>query len=465
LKKISVAFLIFASLAAAGVSRLAAAPRLTPDERLVAVSSIPTEMDPDSFIAAALIASASDDGLMAERADRARELARRLQAELGVVDDERRAAEYVLTFLYRNVLSRYSLNQTRVDLAIDTGEYNCVSSAILYAYFAKSVGLRVRGVETPQHSFCVVTIGGAEIDVETTNPFGFNPGSSKELPSTGEGMKAYAVVPKTYYANRKTVDDRRLVALIYLNRISALERGGGFEQSVGLAVDAAALQGLGLDGPDIQARVLNYAGSISRAGRHGEALDFIARVTDRLGDGPQYRAFYATAVSAIVAKALQEGRNADALAAIDEHRQRLDAQTAKGLARAVRTRELFAAINEESLDRALADIDRYRAEIAPEDFTKLVVFAFSREAKRVGGDGRWLDAAAVIDRGLKRLPDDRDLLSLRAAYRHNHGVEVHNQFARLYNQGKMAEARRVVEEGLRAVPESAMLQADLRSLR
>jgi hypothetical protein len=96
------------------------------------------------------------------------------------------------------------------------------------------------------------------------------------------------------------------------------------------------------------------------------------------------------------------------------------------------------------------------AGIAPEDFTKLVVFAFSREAKRVGGDGRWLDAAAVIDRGLKRLPDDRDLLSLRAAYRHNHGVEVHNQFARLYNQGKMAEARRVVEEGLRAVPESAM---------
>lgn len=465
MKKLSATILLCTSLAAVGVPRLAAEPRLSPDERLVAVSDIPTEMDPDSFIAAALIASSADDGSMAERAGRAQELARRLQAELGAAPDERRAAEYVLTFLYRNVLSRYSLTQTRVDLALDTGEYNCVSSAILYAYFAKSIGLRVRGVETPQHSFCVVTVGGVEIDVETTNPFGFNPGSSKELPSMGEGMKAYAVVPKTYYANRKPIDDRRLVTLIYLNRISALERGGDFEKSVGLAVDAAALQRQSLDGPDIQARVLNYAGSLSRAGRHGEALDFIARVADRLGDGPQYRAFYANAVSAIVAKALQEGRNADAFAAIDAYRPRLDEQTAKNLTRAVRTRMLFAVINEEELDRALAEINRYRAEIAPDDFTKLVVFAFSREAKRVGGDGRWLDAAAVIDRGLARLPDNRDLVSLRAAYRHNHGVEVHNQFARLYNQGKMAEARRVVEEGLRAVPESAMLQADLRSLK
>jgi pyruvate/2-oxoglutarate dehydrogenase complex dihydrolipoamide acyltransferase (E2) component len=76
------------------------------------------------------------------------------------------------------------------------------------------------------------------IDVETTNPYGVDPGRQKEIPTAQAAQKRYVLVPQTKYRNRKAVSDRRLIALVYNNRISALERKGRYEESVGLAVDA-----------------------------------------------------------------------------------------------------------------------------------------------------------------------------------------------------------------------------------
>ncbi len=96
----------------------------------------------------------------------------------------------VLKYLYRDYLKKYDLNQTKLDTAIETGNYNCVSSAVLYLAAAKAAGLQVYGQHTTQHAFCSIYVNSQKenqaakaikIDVETTNPYGFNPGSKEEI--------------------------------------------------------------------------------------------------------------------------------------------------------------------------------------------------------------------------------------------------------------------------------------------
>ena len=125
----------------------------------------------------------------------------------------------VLKLLYEDYLTAYNLDQTRTNVALQTGIYNCVSSALLYMAAAKAAGLDVRGQKTTEHAFCSIYVPGSKsgqlrkIDVETTNPYGFNPGSREEIENEDK-IKGYYVVPKKYYANRQEVSDKAFAGLI-----------------------------------------------------------------------------------------------------------------------------------------------------------------------------------------------------------------------------------------------------------
>ena len=125
----------------------------------------------------------------------------------------------VLKLLYMDTLKHYEAGQTKIDVALQTGNYNCVSSALRYMAAAKTAGLDVRGQKTPDHAFCSVYISGKRIDVETTNPYGFNPGSREAIEHENV-IKGYYVVPKTYYSNRREVRDALFTGLIAGNLCS-----------------------------------------------------------------------------------------------------------------------------------------------------------------------------------------------------------------------------------------------------
>ncbi|MCL2759905.1 MAG: hypothetical protein FWD22_06795, partial [Treponema sp.] len=93
----------------------------------------------------------------------------------------REKAEFILTYMHSNILRRYSLLQTRVDTMFTNGSYNCVSSAALFIILCRSMGINTSGVITKEHAFVIVHIDGQDIDVETTNRFGFDPGNRKEF--------------------------------------------------------------------------------------------------------------------------------------------------------------------------------------------------------------------------------------------------------------------------------------------
>lgn len=72
-------------------------------------------------------------------------------------------------------LGSYELQQNRLTGIFDRGNYNCISSAMLYAVLARSFDLPVRGVVVPTHAFIELGVPGAKIlEVETTTDTGFD---------------------------------------------------------------------------------------------------------------------------------------------------------------------------------------------------------------------------------------------------------------------------------------------------
>ena len=64
---------------------------------------------------------------------------------------------------------------SRITGIFDKGNYNCISSAMLYAILARSFDLPVRGVTVPTHAFIEMGLPGAKIlEVETTSDTGYD---------------------------------------------------------------------------------------------------------------------------------------------------------------------------------------------------------------------------------------------------------------------------------------------------
>ena len=63
--------------------------------------------------------------------------------------------EALLVFLHGpdGVLRKYRASQTRVDILLDEGSFNCVSSALVYYVLARGLGMAVGAVGTRDHAF------------------------------------------------------------------------------------------------------------------------------------------------------------------------------------------------------------------------------------------------------------------------------------------------------------------------
>lgn len=447
------------------------APRLTVDPRLLGLEQLASPMDSADFARYALIASGASDETIEALLSRLSDAAAELKNSLPSNADDRMKAEAALTILYAKYLSKYSEFQTRVDTAILTGEYNCVSSAILYYYFARSVGLNAEGVETPLHALCTVLIGGKKIDVETTNPYGFDPGLKKERGSKNEpegaadAQKKYYIVPQTNYRNRNPIDERRLITLAYNNRISLLERKGDFEQAVGLAVDAYALQGYPAQKKDMSERFINYAVILSQKGRDIDGVDFIIEASKVWGDNPEYSQYASGAVGTVLNTLMSKQDYDGGFALLEKYSFRMEKSQYSSMFRALNLNYLAFMLETKGMEDSLPIIRETKPFLAKTDYENMLTHAWSTGGDKIAQTGKWLEASAVLDLGLQELPGNANLTTQRRIYRQNYAIEIHNKAGKAFNAGDKATARVIVENGLALVPESTILQNDLRNMK
>ena len=193
---------------------------LDPDPLTLQYAGVEGPLPLHLFIEASLLFSGVESAELPKYRDAVLQLVETFRQQTADLSDPKERAESILTYLHESVFSRYQELQTRIDTLIETGSYNCVSSAVVYTMFATAAGLRSSAVRTPDHAFCTVRIGDDVFDVETTSPYGFDPGSKKEFADHFGKVTGYAYVPLTHYRERTAVGQKKIT------RLDSLQPGG-----------------------------------------------------------------------------------------------------------------------------------------------------------------------------------------------------------------------------------------------
>jgi len=255
----------------------------------------------------------------------------------------------------------YVARQSSLSALLDTGEFNCVSSAVLYALLGRRLGLDLRGIEIPGtwlagHVFVVLKNDGKRLDVETTNARGFDPRGVRKRPDGG------GYDPAKQAGDRREVGDLGLAAIIYYNRGVVLADEKRFLDA--LRADFSALA-LDPESPSAArnacAAFLKWSEQLAKATKHEEALKILA--------------------------AGFELAPADA----DFKKQR----------KAVWLDFAHSAMKARHEEEALAILRRAAKAVPDSDFPEQQAYLFWQPAETLAKEGKWPAGLAVIDHGLQ----------------------------------------------------------------
>lgn len=399
--------------------------RFESDSRLDAGIFEQSVILPEPFARAALVASGADQERTERHLQELGALWEELCPQLQGAGCEEEDAEKILSFMYENFLRKYNFDQTLVDKAMDTGVYNCVSSAIIFLYFCKRADIPACAEETPRHAFCVIFTKDGEVDVETTNPYGVNPGK-KRGKDLGGGKTQWITVPAKDYAGRHKVDDRRVIAMVYNNRIVQLQKKRLNASAVGLAVDAYEIQGRSeLSRNDLELCVGNAAADLSASGRDQDAIGFLKSAEERFG--------------------------------------RCDSWTRK-IQNAYRNL-LLEKTNSLPYADAAAELDANKGNLAHRDFAELKEYLYLLNSQKAAQARDWPAAIALAQKGLEEFPQSKKLLNFKNIFTQNYAADFHNAAADLFNAGKKEDAVAKIKQGLAALPQNKILLSDLEKMQ
>lgn len=329
-------------------------------------------------------------------------------------DDFAVRAEKILLFMHEHLLEVYDVRQTRLDILLEEGRFNCVSSAVLYLLLCRSIELKVWAVRTVDHAFCRVQAGKTAYDVETTSLAGFDPGSKKEFKDEFGKVTGFSYVSPANYTGRQEVDERGLLALILFNRIAFLSEDREYRAAMGPAVDAYALLG---DEESYDRLIVAFSNLASWYGLHGD---------------------YRKGVELISQAAVAVSHNS-ALVKVKSDLLH------NWVIELVENKELENAAS-------LLTEKRYRNSLKRDEWKTLSIYIYQLQAREAAVTS-FDRAAQIIKDAVTSVGADPELLRSYEHYVHNHFVEFFNK--QLFN-----EANRVIDQGLAFMPRSSLLIKD-----
>ncbi len=210
------------------------------------------------------------------------------------VSDPRARGRKLLVALHDTLLTRYVANATSIPRLLETGEFNCLSSAVLYVLAAQGLLDEPRAMVSLVHAFARVTVQGKPVDVETTLPVGFDPDRARIFTADTVarlGLQDLKGAPADVAAQAATALELPAVALvagIYSNRAVELLHQGDV-RGAAVALDRAARVG---QGPQRQrlaawrgALLANAARQLLLQERPWDAIPLLQRGLDGV-DGP-----------------------------------------------------------------------------------------------------------------------------------------------------------------------------------
>jgi len=448
-----------------------------------------------SLWASAVNAGAGAEEKAAGYLARITEAAAELAAATDLPFDTKARGEYVLTFLHKRFLKSYSEHQTRVDEIFVSGRYNCVSSAVLYMVLGLSVGLDVEGVMTKDHAFATLNTGTERIDVETTNPYGFDPGNRKDFHDAFGKATGFAYVPARNYRDRAVITKAELVSLILSNRIAVFEKASRYTEAVPLAINRAVLlaeeHGADQSGAqsetaqngadqntaqfkteffedpqrDMMNRLFNFGANLIKTGKEDEALAWAAYAGGRFPDSERWQEFIKAAANNKLVKLIRAKKTADARAALAKLKPNLSDENYHELDMVVLEAEaadkVNAIRNPGDVDAALAFLAEKWEQLHPARRDEMRTVAILGEAERLGRLRDWTGAIRWLSGAMEKYGSNAKMETTLKALRQNRVSELHNQFAALFNKRDYAGAKALIEQSLREFPGERQLVQDL----
>lgn len=148
---------------------------------------------------------------------------------------KKRFAENLLIYLHNSsAFQKYNFDSNKISEIVSYGRYNCVSSSILYAIFLKIYGIDCYAIETSDHVFIEIPFKEDKIDVETTNRYGFNPGSKKEVLDEFGKVTGFNYVSPKDYKNRNKIELKKLFFLLTHNLANGYFKSANYIKSANL---------------------------------------------------------------------------------------------------------------------------------------------------------------------------------------------------------------------------------------
>jgi len=407
-----------------------------------------------------------------------------LNAAIDPAFSEKEKADFILNYMHKNMLKSYSLYQTRLDTLLSSGRFNCVSSAVLYIILCKSANINTSGVMTKDHAFAMVHINGQNFDVETTNPYGFDPGNRKEFHDSSGKTTGFAYVPPQNYRDRQTISQIELVSLILNNRIGDFERANNFSAAVPLAVDRAALL---LGGAysntaeipaseflftdprkDIMDRLLNYGASLLRGNREEDGIRWAVFASSSYPDAKRWQEFLFAAVNNRITRFIKEKKIQDARNFLENQKQHITEANYAQFDILIVDADLFnRAGNFKTTaegNEIISAIEQARSggRLPEKRASELLTFTIQKTAANLSAPPLrdWRAAIGYLEDALSKYGANRELEQSLRAYKTNLAADYHNRFASEWNKKNFAEAERILNEGLAEFPNDRQLLND-----
>jgi hypothetical protein len=338
-------------------------------------------------------------------------------------------------------------------------------------------------VVTRDHAFVTVEAGEETIDVETTNPYGFDPGNRREFHDAFGKATGFVYVPAKNYRERMDIDCLELVSLILHNRIADLESRGRFAESVPLAVNRAALLS-SIEGHEgrrertvyseffddpqtvLLDRIFNYAAALLSAGKEQELLEWAEMAGRRFPAPERWQGIILGAVNNSLAKMIRSGRFAEGHGLLAANASKLEPETYRRFRAMLADAELFHKVTGlktiKDADDALAALDSAESESLLTDgrLKELRTFTVITKAGFMVKDRGVIEALAYAESARDVYGPMPQLDAQIKALRESRVAELHNSFAAAYNRRDFAKAGELIRSALEEFPENPQLLTD-----
>ncbi len=365
----------------------------------------------------------------------------------------------LLVWMHKQLLKQYSLEQTFMNVLIDRGTFNCVSSSILYLILAREADLTTRGVETKDHVFCKVNTGKGWIDVETTSPFGFNPGVKKEFVNDFK-QTGFTYVPPGNYAYRKVLNDKEVTALILQNRMALLQKHNRHAETAGLAVDRWTLTGDSNHFTEMNNAFRNWAAVLNDKKDYSGALHFLIKVSKTYNLQQENRKLvYGLAYNNLIMFLNQKDfTRAETFLAAEKNN--LPAEDLDKLEKIALRRSLSSGGSIPQVQKAYES-----GMLTQKEWADYMVYLYQKKAAETA-DSRgyfpaWIFLTGLPD-NIKSLPG---MKKITAVMYHNWTAGIHNTFVEAVRKKDFLSAEKILKEGLIKDPENTVFREDRTNLQ